>query len=193
MRNDGISINSWRGSAEDLAEFVNRIWEHSYAGKMPFPRWTPEHLKWQLRIDANKESRNLLAAYDCTSPVGVLLGTDYAFRSPAGIHPGSQWGWLSVCPEHRGKGIAKALDRERVQRQKAAGSRLIVSYRYVFSSFSRRAPGQNFSGTEISQESELKRPRAGSDSLSQVAFESDPGTTCATRCLDVMDTSASHT
>ena len=150
MRNDGISINSWRGSAEDLAEFVNRIWEHSYAGKMPFPRWTPEHLKWQLRIDANKESRNLLAAYDCTSPVGVLLGTDYAFRSPAGIHPGSQWGWLSVCPEHRGKGIAKALDRERVQRQKAAGSRLIVSYRYVGSRHSlaerpdRISPAQKF-------------------------------------------------
>ena len=150
MRNDKISIESWRRSAEDLAEFVNRIWEHSYAGKMPFPHWTAEYLRWQLRMEGRPESRNLLAAYEGTNPVGVLLGTDYVFRSPAGIHPGSQWSWLSVCPEHRGRGIVKALDRERVHRQEAAGARLIVSYRYVGSRHSlaerpdRICPSQKF-------------------------------------------------
>lgn len=126
MRNDKISIQSWRRSAEDLAEFVNRIWEHSYAGKMPFPHWTAEH-------------------------------------------PGA-------CPPTGSR-------RSRTNRQLSICG---------FPSFSGRTPGQNLSGTEVSQESEFERSRAGSNALSQVVFESDPGTTCATRCTDIMDTSATH-
>ena len=145
MRNDPVSIDSYRGSAEELAEFVNEVWEHSYAGKMPFPHWTPAYLKWQLRIGANKDSRSLLAAYEGTRLVGVLLGTDYSFRTPGGIFPGSQWSWLSVHPEYRGKGIAKAFDRERIHRQEAAGSKLVVSYRYVGSRHSQaERPDKNF-------------------------------------------------
>ncbi len=145
MRNDPVSIDSYRGSAEELAEFVNEVWEHSYAGKMPFPHWTPAYLKWQLRIRANEDSRSLLAAYEGMRLVGVLLGTDYSFRTPGGIFRGSQWSRLSVHPEYRGKGIAKALDRERIHRQEAAGSKLVVSYRYVGSRHSQaERPDKNF-------------------------------------------------
>ena len=145
-----VLIDTYRGSPDELAAFVNRVWEHSYAEKMTFPRWTPEFFQWQFRIGERENPQNLLAACEGETLVGVLLGADYSFRSPAGIHSGSHWSWLSVHPEHRGKGIAKALDEERVRRQRAAGSRLVVSYRYVGSRHSlaerpdRNSPSKKF-------------------------------------------------
>ena len=68
---------------------------------------------------------------------GVLLGTDYPFRSPAGLHGSSHWSWLSIRPEYQGRRIVKALHNERVSRQTAAHSRLISSFRYVGSPHSK--------------------------------------------------------
>lgn len=126
-----IAIENYRGTVDDLAEFVNTVWETDYGGKMPYPRVTPEYFDWQFRLSTDNPSNNLLAAYDGSTLAGVLLGTDYPFRSPEGMHPGSVWSWLSVSQQYRGRKLVKELDAERVRRQREIGSKLIVSYRYV--------------------------------------------------------------
>ena len=126
-----LQIETYTGSVEKLVEFVNEVWAHSYADRMTFPCWTPEYFEWQFRLDSDFSRQNLIAAYDGSVLAGVLLGTSFPFRSPAGLHGGSQWSWLSVHPDYRGWGIAKALNQERIVRQTAADSRLIVSYRYI--------------------------------------------------------------
>src|ERR1700750_2253232 len=102
-----IKIETYRGSIEELVEFVNHVWTHSYAGRMTFPSWTTKFFEWQLRLDSDPSRQNLIAAYDGSVLVGVLLGTSLPFRSPAGLHAGSLWSWLSIHPDYRGRGIAK--------------------------------------------------------------------------------------
>lgn len=125
-----ISIEPFRGSAEELAGFVNAVWEADYAGKMPFPRVTVDYFNWQFRRSTERPSPNLLTAYDGDTPAGVLLGTDYPVRTPDGVLPGSIWSWLSVAADYRGRKLSKELDRARVETLRDAGGRLIVSYRY---------------------------------------------------------------
>ncbi len=126
-----VSIQTYAGSAEELADFVGMVWSRSYAGKMVFPRWTADYFRWQFRRDSIGGGDNLLAAYEGSTLVGVASGTEYSFRTPRGVIPGSHWSWLSVHPDHQGKGIAPALDRERIRRQQASGSELMVTYRYL--------------------------------------------------------------
>lgn len=97
---------------------------------MTFPHWTEDFFHWQFRLSDDSNRQNLIAAYEGERLAGVLLGTTYQCRSPAGIHPASQWSWLSIQADFRGHGIAKALDQERIRRQEASGSRLIISFRY---------------------------------------------------------------
>ncbi|HQZ67363.1 MAG TPA: GNAT family N-acetyltransferase [Planctomycetaceae bacterium] len=132
-----LQLATYHGTVEELAAFINGIWADCYAGKMTYPCWTPEYFTWQLRLDTEASHDNLVAAYDGDRLVGVLLGTRHMLRSPAGVHPGSQWSWLSVDAEYEGRGIAKMLHQERMRREQAAGSRLIVSYRFVGSSHSK--------------------------------------------------------
>lgn len=124
-------VTDFRGTSEQLATFVTGVWRDDYAGKMPFPMWTAEFFDWQFRMRTDSPSHNLLAVYDGENIAAVLLGADYDFRTPLGQHRGSQWSWLSIAPQYRGQGMAKALDAERVRRQREADTKLIVSYRYV--------------------------------------------------------------
>ena len=103
---------------------------------MTFPCWSREYFEWQFQLTDGGDRTNLIAAYDNSVLVGVLLGTNYPMRLPAGRLWGSHWSWLSVHPDFRNRGIAKLLDQERIIRQRAAGSRLIASYRYVGSKHS---------------------------------------------------------
>lgn len=131
-----LTITTYTDSVEQLTDFVNRTWSDSYAGHMTFPCWTPSFFEWQLRLNADSDRQNLIAAYDGATLAAVLLGTSFPYRFPDGRHLGSQWSWLSIHPEYRNRGIAKALDHERIERQKSADSRLIVSYRYFGSKHS---------------------------------------------------------
>lgn len=131
-----LRIESFQGSVEELVTFVNDVWQQSYRGKMTFPTWTPDYFDWQFRLADESSRSNLIAAYDGERLAGVLLGTNYPFRSPAGRHLGSQWSWLSVHPDFRGRGVTKLLDEERTRRQIEAGSKLIVGFRYFGSRYS---------------------------------------------------------
>lgn len=123
-------IESFQGSAEELVTFVNDVWRQTYSGKMTYPCWTTPFFEWQFRLGSTSSRCNLIAAYEGTRLAGVLLGTNYPFRSPAGRHLGSQWSWLTIHPDYRDRGITKLLDQERTKRQLAAKSRLIVGFRY---------------------------------------------------------------
>lgn len=125
-----LKVSTYEGSMEDLVQFVNRIWDHSYLGKMTYPRWTVDFFNWQLGPHLQPSRQNLIAAYDGGTLAGVLLGTSYPYRTPVGRHVGSLWSWLSIDPAYRGQRIAKRLDQERIDRQREHNSRLIVSYRY---------------------------------------------------------------
>ena len=138
-----VSIEPYTGSAEELADFVGMVWSRSYAGKMVFPRWTADYFRWQFRQASTGVGDNLLAAYEGSTLVGVSSGTDYSFRTPSGVVPGSHWSWLSVHPDHQRKGIAPALDQERIRRQQANGSELMVSYRYLGSHSLAERPNAN--------------------------------------------------
>ncbi len=123
-------IETFSGTADELAHFVSHVWSDAYAGKMSFIHWSPDYFQWQLRLDDLQQRDNLLAAYDGTSLVGVLLGMNHSFRVESEVIPGSLWSWLSVPAAYRGRGIVKALDHERLCRQREAGSKLITSFRY---------------------------------------------------------------
>lgn len=131
-----LRIATYNGTTDELVQFVNLVWNHSYADKMTFPCWTSDFFEWQFRLNCDSERENLIAAYDESVLAGVLLGTSYPIQSLAGRFLGSHWSWLSVHPDYRNRGIAKALDQERVLRQQHSGTRLIASYRYVGSSHS---------------------------------------------------------
>jgi len=131
-----VRVETYRGTPEALAEFVGMVWTRSYSGKMSFPKWTPDYFRWQFRWKEEQQPENLLAAYEGDTLLGVMLGTDYSFDLPGRVISGSLWSWLSIHPDHRGLGIAKALDDERVRRQQAKGAPLIVSYRFVGSQHS---------------------------------------------------------
>ena len=125
-----MRIQTYDGSINELVEFVNSVWSHSYAGRMTFLHWTEDFFRWQFRLNDDSDRQNLIAAYVGERLAGVLLGTSYQCRSPAGVHGASQWSWLSIHSDFRGHGIAKALDQERIRRLTTSGSRLIISFRY---------------------------------------------------------------
>lgn len=161
-------IETFTGTAEELAEFLNTVWAAAYAGKMTFIHWSADYLHWQLRCENGVWPENVLAAYEGERLVGTLLGFAQQFRSPAGLHDGSLWSWLSIHPDFRGRGIAKLLDEERLRRLRAADSPLILSYRYVGSKHSQARPPQ--SDTELNQQAvkvgmwaRVLKPRAFAD------------------------------
>ena len=132
-----LRYTTYQGTIEDLVEFVNRVWEDAYIDKTTFPCWTVEFFKWQFGDGSDARLSHLLAAYDGTRLVGVLLGRPCLLRLPSGVIRGSQWSWLSIDSRYQGRGIARALDHERIKLLAATDSRLIISYRFVGSTHSK--------------------------------------------------------
>ena len=131
-----IRVETYQGTPDELAEFVGSVWAASYAGKMIFPRWTGDYFRWQLRWTDQQAPDYLLAAYDNDQLAGVLLGTDFTFRTPKDVLPGAQWSWLSVHHDFQGRGVTKALNEERIRRHQANQAPLIVGFRFFGSKHS---------------------------------------------------------
>lgn len=131
-----IRVETYQGTPEELAEFVGSVWAASYAGKMIFPKWTADYFRWQFRWKDKQAPDYLLAAYDGDRLAGVLLGTDFAFRTKTDVLPGAQWSWLSIHHDYRGRGITKALDNERIRRHQTSHAPLSVSFRFFGSKHS---------------------------------------------------------
>ncbi|MEZ6060628.1 MAG: GNAT family N-acetyltransferase [Planctomycetaceae bacterium] len=97
------------GTPEELAKFVVGAWESTYAGKMPVPHWSGDYFRWQLRLDEPDSHENSIAVYEGDQPVGVMLQFPVMFEIAGRPCPGVQSSWLSVVPEHRGRGVATLL------------------------------------------------------------------------------------
>jgi hypothetical protein len=138
-----IRVETFQGTPEELAEFVGTVWAASYSGRMIFPIWSADYFRWQFRWEGQQAPDYLLAAYDGNALAGVLLGTDFTFRTSAGPLPGAQWSWLSVHSDFRGRGIAKALNDERIRRQQRHQAPLIVSFRFFGSKHSQAEQHQD--------------------------------------------------
>lgn len=125
-----FEIRPYDGTAEELSRFVVGTWRGDYAGKMAFPLWSADYLRWQLRLDDPSARHHQVAAYDGGRLVGALLGLPSSFRTPAGVVTGQHGSWLSIAPDCRGKGMVGQLTRERVRQQAEHGAGLVAGYRF---------------------------------------------------------------
>jgi len=126
-----VRIDQYQGDAEELSDFVTRVWRESYAGKMTFPIWTADYFRWHFGLNESCDRSHLLAAYDGSLLAGVLLGMPRGLRTPSQRLKASLWSWLSIDPAYGGQRLAVRLDAERVNRLQATGTDLAFSYRFV--------------------------------------------------------------
>jgi len=131
-----FEVRPYDGTAEELSRFVVGTWRGDYAGKMAFPLWSADYLRWQLRLDDSSARHHQLAAYTGGKLVGALLGLPSSFRTAAGVVSGQHGSWLSIDPAFRGQGMVGELTRERFRQQQEHGAGLIVGYRFVGSKHS---------------------------------------------------------
>jgi GNAT superfamily N-acetyltransferase len=127
-----VELRSYEGSAEELRDFVVRVWRETYGGRMAFPLWTADYLRWQLGIDPGlgHDPHQLLAAYDGARLIGTVLGFPAKYRTPQGERLGSQGSWLSVDHEYRRQGIATRLRQELRRRHAERGLAFQIGYGY---------------------------------------------------------------
>ena len=125
-----VEIRSYEGTADELREFVVGVWRGSYAGRMAFPLWTPDFLRWQLGVEGETPRDHLLAAYDKGRLIGTILGFPARFRTPEGERPGTQGSWLSIDPDYRRQGIATRLRQELRRRHAELGLAFQIGYGY---------------------------------------------------------------
>ena len=43
-----LRLGTYDGDGEDAAELMHRVWTKTYQGKIWFPLWSPEFLRWQF-------------------------------------------------------------------------------------------------------------------------------------------------
>lgn len=123
------SVEPFRGSSQELADFICGVWQRDYARRMAFPIWSRDFFDWQLSFGDGQPDRRL-AVYDKDRLAAVLIGFPMSVRADSRTFKGANWSWLSVAQEYRGFGLAKLLDAARVEVERDAESDLIVSYRF---------------------------------------------------------------
>jgi GNAT superfamily N-acetyltransferase len=125
-----IEVRSFQGTADDLAEFTNRVWRGTYAGRMPTPIWSAQHFARDLMDDESDRSL-LLAAYDGTRLVGSHPARELTVRLH-GEPQAATWGsFLSVDPDYRKAGVAFMLQAESVKRHRERDLRMSLGFAYV--------------------------------------------------------------
>src|SRR5262249_3987257 len=72
-----IDIRGYGGDFHDIAEFTRRVWTAMYGGKMWFPVWDANCLRWQFGANGRALST---AAYDGPRLVGSFLLARHALR-----------------------------------------------------------------------------------------------------------------
>ncbi len=124
-----IEIRTYEGTAEDLSRFVVGAWLNSYGGKMAVPDWSPEYFEWQM-TGPGMCRKYLVSAWKDDRIVGTLLAMPFPVWCLGKEHPGDQGSWLTVLPEHRRDGVAKAMAREIANREGERNSVGRVGYAF---------------------------------------------------------------
>lgn len=131
-----IEVRSFEGSPEELSEFVVNAWRKSYDGQMLVPNWSADYLRWQLRLDEARHRERLVAAYRGAQLAGVLLHVPMQFEVEGRPIRGSQASWLSVDPEFKGQGVAKALQAGTRKSHQEQGLEIQLGYLFYGSKLS---------------------------------------------------------
>ncbi|MGD9634466.1 MAG: hypothetical protein AB7G28_16430 [Pirellulales bacterium] len=135
-----LEIRTLDADMHELAEFCNSVWERRYRGLMPFPRWSPEFLEWEL--DDSRRARELIvAAYDAGRLVGVLPARPIRFHIQGQIVEGSWGSYFSVDPDYEHQPVSLKLHLEQRRRHRAHG--LQVNFGYAFTGYA-AGRGQGF-------------------------------------------------
>jgi GNAT superfamily N-acetyltransferase len=128
-------VRPFEGSPEELSDFVVSQWNAWYSGRMFVPRWSGDYFRWQLRMDDAERRRHLIAAYQGTRLVGVVLHFPMQFATADERFAASQASWMSVSPAFRGQGVASALH----QSLRALHRELGLRFQLLFAYYGHRA------------------------------------------------------
>jgi GNAT superfamily N-acetyltransferase len=103
---NAINICNYGGDFRDIAEFTRRVWTAIYGGKMWFPAWDADFLRWQFGVDGRALST---VAYDGPRLVGSFLSARHALRIGSSVYPIGVLSWCTVDPQYRNRPIARQL------------------------------------------------------------------------------------
>ena len=125
-----LEVRPFEGTPEELSDFIYTQWSATYRGKMAVPHWSGDYLHWQLRMSDPAYRRQLIAVYQGTKLAGVFAHFPVEFELLGERIASSQQSWLSVAPEFRRQGAAKALvdGSLAVHRERGCGFQLGFTY-----------------------------------------------------------------
>ncbi|MCG6157456.1 GNAT family N-acetyltransferase [Rubinisphaera margarita] len=124
-----IEIRTYEGTAEDLSRFIVGAWLQSYGGKMAVPDWSAEYFEWQM-TGPGICREFLISAWKDEKIVGTLLAMPFRLWCLGEETQGDQGSWLTVLPEHRRDGVAKAMAMEVARREANHGCTGRVGYAF---------------------------------------------------------------
>ncbi len=122
----GVEIDTYRGDGEDLADLIQRSWNHTYGGKSWFPLWDADYLRWRLleRTAAHREL--VVVAHQAGKLVGCVISEPTALRVRGESLPGALTSYLSVDPHCTVRHLGLRLLDELRDRHRARGLRLAL-------------------------------------------------------------------
>ena len=125
-----LETRAFDGTPEELSDFVVSTWKSSYAGTMAVPNWSADYFRWQLRLDEPESARRVTAVYSGSDLAGVLIFSPYDFEIEGNQMRGAHSSWLSVSPNFRRMGVAKALQLGTIEACQADGADFRIGYIY---------------------------------------------------------------
>lgn len=154
-----LETRAFDGTPDELSDFVVSTWKASYEGKMAVPNWSGDYFRWQVRFDEPDAAKRAVAVYSGAKIAGVLIFCPYDFEFQGERVQAVHSSWLSVSPEFRRMGVAKALQAGSIKACQETGADFRLGYIYQGS---RTSQGPLFWLTKGKpQETQSLGPRVG--------------------------------
>lgn len=93
-----IRIGAYEGDGEDAAQLMHRVWTKAYQGKMWFPLWSPEFLRWQFGGD---DRRLCVGVFDDKRVIGTFFAAPHSLRIGSTVYPMTFSSWCTVDQDYR--------------------------------------------------------------------------------------------
>ncbi len=93
-----MEIRDYDGDGEDAARLMHRVWTKTYQGKIWFPLWSPEFLRWQF---GGEDRRLCVAAYHDDQLVGTYFAAPHSLRIGSTVYPMTFSSWCTVDHDYR--------------------------------------------------------------------------------------------
>jgi hypothetical protein len=121
-----IEFTTFRGDAQEAAEFTQRIWLSRFRGRLTVPVWTAEFLDWQLFSDPSDQPY-LVAAYRAGKLVGCVFSRPVRFRLRGVELDGGMSSWLTADPR-AGRGVGRGMVLETLKRMQERSCRFMMAF-----------------------------------------------------------------